>query len=493
MNGDDETAGSKPSRLSRIGRQAPDDRPDRDDAEEGEADREGYVRAVAADEDPRDAHLASTPSARPVLWTGWLGYLAGALLAIGIDALLAPTDRRLDVRTAAPRELYAGEEGRLEVALGTPVLGVGADADSSAGAGAGGRRRLRVEVLVDVDPARLEPQPPAFVDVPAGGRAELAIPLVPKRRGRARLLAVWLRVPGPLGLVSRVVRRELDHEVAVVPNVGAVQRTALKLFGAREQATGVKIEQYIGDGSEFESLREYVPGYDAGSIDWRASARNVKLMVREFRAERNHQVILAFDTGHLMGEPLDGLPKVDHAINAGLILAYVALKTGDRVGLYSFDERPRAFLEPAGGVRAFERLRRATGDVEYTTAETNFTLGVADLATRVSRRSLVVVFTDFVDTVTAELMIENMDRLARRHLVVFVALEDPSLGAIAHGEPSSLARLHRAVEAADLERERKLVLERLASRGVHCVDAAPRAVSTPLLNSYLEIRRRELV
>lgn len=427
----------------------------------------------------------------PRLWGTWLGYLFLAVVAIGLDAILLPPERRLAVETRAPKTLYAGDEGSLTVVLDAP----------------GFDRAARVEALCDLDPALLAPQPATEHEPIPGRPVEVRVALVPRRRGVARLGALWLRLTGRLGLVERIVRRPLDHEVAIVPNVGAVRAAALRLFGAPEHARGIKVERYLGDGTEFESLREFVPGYESRFLDWKASARHVKLIVREHRAERNHQVILAFDTGRLMGEPAAGalhasrsaqaagagLPKLDHAINAGLILAYVALKTGDRVGLCAFDAAPGAYVEPWGGVRAFRRLQQATADFEYGTAETNFTLGIGALAARLRRRSLVVVFTDFVDTVGAELMVENMDRLARRHLVLFVALRDASLGAVARAEPRSLADLHRAVVASDLERERALVLNRLRSAGIHCVDAEPRQVSTPLLNRYLEIRRRELV
>src|SRR5690606_37670883 len=132
--------------------------------------------------------------------------------------------------------------------------------------------------------------------------------------------------------------------------------------------------------------------------------------------ERNHQVVLAVDTGHLMSEPLVGIPKLDHAINAGLLLSYFSLRAGDRIGFYGFDSAVRTFLEPSGGLRSFPRLQQASAALDYNHVETNFTLGLGELQGRLTRRSLVVVLTDFVDTVTAEIMVENVLRLSRRHL-----------------------------------------------------------------------------
>jgi uncharacterized protein (DUF58 family) len=194
-----------------------------------------------------------------------------------------------------------------------------------------------------------------------------------------------------------------------------------------------------------------------------------------------------------MSEPLEGVPRLDHAVTAALLLGYVSLRLGDRVGLYGFDASAHAWAEPQGGMATFPRLQAVSAGLAYSTAETNFTLGLAELSARLRRRSLVVVFTEFVDTVTAELMVENLARLARRQLVVFVALRDPALAGSAAARPRRLGDVYRAVVAADLARERERVLARLRRAGVLCVDAAPGEVTTRLVSRYLEVKRRELV
>ena len=278
-----------------------------------------------------------------------------------------------------------------------------------------------------------------------------------------------------------------------MPNIRAVRSAALRFFSSRQFVSGLKVEHYLGDGSEFESLREYAPGFDTRAIHWKASARHRKLLCQEFRAERNHQIIIAVDSGHLMSEPLDGVARLDHAINAGLLLSYFSLKSGDRIGFFAFDERVRAFSDPQSGVGAFQRLQRLSASLDYSTSETNFTLGLAELSLRLHRRSLVVLLTDFVDTITAELMVESVDRLARRHLVLFVTLRDPRLYDLADAQPAGLDPLYRSVVAEDFIRERDVVLRRLRRMGIHCIDAAPTGVTVNLLNRYLDIKRRELV
>ncbi|MEZ4268940.1 MAG: VWA domain-containing protein, partial [Myxococcota bacterium] len=199
------------------------------------------------------------------------------------------------------------------------------------------------------------------------------------------------------------------------------------------------------------------------------------------------------DTGRLMGEPTAGLARLDHAIHAALSLAWVGLEAGDRVGFFAFDERPRAWLSPGSGRRAFQSVLHAAGGLEYTTAETNFTLGLTELATRLKRRSLIVVLTEFVDAVAAELMVQNLGRLARRHLIIFVALTDPGLDTLIAAPPSDLDAVHRALIADSLRQDRERVLLRLGRAGVLCVEASPEQVSPALIHRYLRVKSREMI
>jgi uncharacterized protein (DUF58 family) len=410
------------------------------------------------------------------LWLFWLLWLGASLVLLGADTVLGIAARRVTARVDVPEYLYVGEPGAMRVDLE---------------AGGQGLRAL-VECVVDLDPA-LVATAPAPVALPGGGAARIPIPLVARRRGVLAVEAVWLRWTGPLGLMRRVLFVPVGREVRVGPDIGAVRSQILRFFGSREAIAGPKVERYAGDGTEFKSLREWFPGLDPRAIHWKASARHRRLLGQEFQAERNHTIVLAFDTGHLMSEPLEGMPRLDHAIHAGLLMGYAALRAGDRVGLFAFDERVRAWSEPSGGLGAFARLRTAASDLRYGTGETNFTLGLAELSARLGRRALIVLFTDFVDVVTADLMAQGLARLSTRHLVAFLTLRDPWLDQVADAPPRSLTDLHRAVVAGDFVREREVVLRRLRRQGVQPVDAPPSSVSVRLLNRYLDIKRRELV
>ena len=413
----------------------------------------------------------------PRLWTVWITYLGAAITLAGLDALLALPKRKLRITARVPEQMFIGETGSAAIDL------------------VAGRRGATLELLAELDDD-LEPQPPSHATLRATGdgpaRATLDLALAPRRRGDHALRTVHARWTGPLGLIEKRVAAPIDKRVGVVPNLGAVRAVALRMFSDHNFMAGLKVEKFIGDGSEFEALREFVPGLDHRAIDWKSSARHRKLLCQEFRAERNHQVVLAVDAGQLMSEPVAGVPKLDHAINAAILLGWFCLRTGDRVGLIGFDERVRQWAEPAGGMHTFQRLQAMSAEIDYRRVETNYTLTLAELSTRLRRRSLVVLFTDFLDTVTAELMIDNVTRLARRHLVLFVAVRDPLLETRGLAQPRSLVALHQAVVAGDFARERHVVLERLRRAGAHCIDAAPASFSMALVNRYLDIKRREL-
>lgn len=419
--------------------------------------------------------VALLPTAvHPRLWPLWPVYLGALALALGVDALAAPRRREVACAAEVPGTLYIGEEEEAVLKVSVPS-----------------RRPVPVTVAVDLSD-RLVPQPQMRGRASAAG-SEMRFRLVPTRRGRIVVERAWIRYAGPLGLMASVARVDLKRQAAVVPNIRPVKTMALKFMTDREFRAGLKIERYKGDGTELDSLKEHVPGDDHRSIDWKSSARHKKLIARQFRAERNHQVILAIDTGHLMCEPLAGIPKVDHAVNAALLLAYISLKAGDRVGLATFDSRFGLYVEPKGGLRGFNVLSHMASQVDYSDRETNYTLGLTSIGQRLSRRSLIVVLTDFVDTVSAELMVENLDRLSRRHVIIFVALQDPGLAATAAGDPATLLELNRAVVAGGLLRDREVVLRRLRRLGIHPIDAAPAQVSPRLINAYLDIKRRERI
>lgn len=326
----------------------------------------------------------------------------------------------------------------------------------------------------------------------AGGEGRADVPVSAKRRGHWKLARLWLRWPSRLGLFEFVPEVAVEASIRVVPNIRLVQSGAIT---AQVSSTlyGTKENRAIGEGTEFHQLRDFVSGMDVKTIDWKRSAHRHALVAKELHAERNHRVVVALDNGYLMREEIAGLARIDHAINAALATAWAAAIGGDLVGFFSYDVRPRLYAAPEPGRVAFARLRARTADMAYVSRSTNHTLALTELGARSPKRSLIIVFTEFVDTVSAELMLENIAVLAKRHLIIFVTLRDPDMEARVARAPDDMDAVAELVAAGQSIAERNLVLARLARMGVTVVDAEPGKVTAKLVSTYLDIKARELI
>lgn len=407
----------------------------------------------------------------PALWPLgllWVVILASLIMA---DAFLGANRWGLAVELTTPAYGHPGEP-----------LPVRIDARF-----ASGRAPQYVDVRLETDDL-LKPLASLWRSRTLGGLAIVDAAFDVRRRGEGEIRRIWLEWRGPLRLVVKRRIVEANRNIPIIIDLKGVKSQALRLF-ARDTSLGSRDYIQKGEGSEFEALREFMPGMDRRTIDWKQSARHIKLLAKEFRTEQDQTVVFAIDTGRLMCEPVGKLPKIDHAINAAMLLAYVGLKMGDRVGLFGFDAKPHVLTAPQAGVNAFPLIQRSAARLEYSNDETNFTLGLSQLASSVGRRSLIVIFTDFADPTSAELMVENVGRLVGKHLVVFVAIKDQELEDITTSEPARMLDVTRAVIAQSLLQERELVLSRLQRLGVEIVDATAQQLGPDLLNKYLDLKR----
>lgn len=410
------------------------------------------------------------------LWVIWLGFILSVFLLLVLELFeLLSVNNRIVVSHDAPQMLYIGLQDELRFRIkkrpGWDTLKGYIHADLN-------------EILGDHDNR-----------VPFDSRSDedLALPLTPLRRGPAEIESYWVIWASRFGLLEYIDKTESNLVIPVVSDFKSLKRLAIEFFGSRDITTGLKIEKYVGEGSEFDRLKEFLPGMDHRTIDWKASARHCKLLNREYRAERNHQIVLAYDTGYLMSESIAGIPKLDHAINNSLFLAYVSLQVGDRVGLLSFDEKVQTFWEPRGGLQHFPAFKASTGKVNYTTKDTNYTRSFAELTYRLHSRALIIVFTDFIDTISAELMVENLTRLARKHLIMFISMKDSKVNTLIKQTPDSVEKISQSVITYEMELEREIVLNKLRKKGILVVDVEPRKLTGEIINNYLNIKRREMI
>ena len=413
--------------------------------------------------------------AAPSLWVisaAWIAGLLGLLLA---DIILAGRIAQVEIETDAPPLLYTASEDPAHFTLSFVQ----------------GPRPSRVNALLETNSLLKAPEPTELRGW-TGRSHTWSVPLQPLRRGEARLTRLWLDWTGPLGLARMRKIVTLDQAVPVSPNTRWVQGEAVRLY-TRDADFGIKMQMDRGDGSEFDALREFVTGMDRRAIDWKHSARHRTLLAKEFRTERNHNIVFAFDTGRLMCEPLGGVPKIDRAINAALLLAFVSLRSGDKTALFGFDARPTVSSNVLTGASAFPHMQRLAARLDYSGEEANYTLALTSLASKLQRRSLIILFSDFVDTISAELMLENIRRLQDRHLVVFACFEDQPLHDLINVEPMNANDVSRAVIADGLLRDRELVLRKLERMGVQVLETRPERFGADLISRYLDIKRKEML
>jgi uncharacterized protein (DUF58 family) len=410
----------------------------------------------------------------PVWWWVAPGFWLAMALGATADAL-ALRRARPRVTATLPDAVGVGDRVGLEVAVEL-----------------GGRRSLQGSLRPEVE-APLEPR--GDVETRLGpGRSDRVLELSADRRGEGAVAATWLRLDGPLGLLRRIDRFASEAPpVRVLPNFARVRRLAIQHFGAFQLRGGLKVERLPGDGSEFDALEAYSPGMDLRSVDWKASARHQAPRVRRYRVERNQRLVVCLDTGRLMADPIDGLTRLDHSIHAALLVAYAALHGGDLVGLHAYGAEPLAWVPPGSGMRHMKRLTASCAGLAPRDEETNHVRGVHDIVRRLRRRSLVVVFSDFADSTTAELMVEHVAHLARRHLVIFVALDDPVVERPFRTPPADAEGMARAVVAGDLREDRRRVFRRLRRLGVDVVHGPAGRASVDLLDRYVRFKRRGLI
>jgi len=356
------------------------------------------------------------------------------------------------------------------------------------------RRPLSVQVNDDCAAGLVVEGLPKIVQVPATGHALVTYHVRPSRRGLYELGDHHLRWATPLGLWWRQIRIASHHPVRVYPDVQAVRSYELLARQSLENRM-VRTVRMRGGENEFEALRDYQRDDDYRAIDWKATARRQKLITREYQQERNQSVMCMLDCGRLMTAETLGLSQLDHALNAVLMLSHVATRAGDQVGLCAFDTRVRAYLPPQSGRRASQRVVAASYDIHAQVVETDFEAAYGFLSQRLRKRSLVVLFTQVVDEVSARSVVRTAHSLGPRHLPLCVLFRDETLDAMAepHGGLAKPAEIYQCAAAAETILWRDRLVRDLQEAGALVLHISPRKLTLTLINRYLRIKAQRLL
>jgi uncharacterized protein (DUF58 family) len=332
--------------------------------------------------------------------------------------------------------------------------------------------------------------PEVVGEIPPRAYAELSLAFVPRERGRVRLDALYLWVENAVGLLRRRFVVDAPLEMRIFPDLAAVESRGN--LGQRTSAmqAGLRRLRLRGMGSEFESLREYMPGDAFRAVDWKATARRGRMMVEQHEAERNQQVLIVLDAGRLMLARIGLQRKFDYALTAALSVARVAQQAGDNVGLLAFGVKPLLSLAPRRGMAQMAALTQAAFDLQPRREEPDYETILTGLKQRYSKRSLVVVFTDMFDPAASAALLAGLSALVPRHLVLCVLMNDAAISEALDVAPRTVRQAYRTSVAMLLQDERALAIATLRARGILVVDVPAAKLSIAVLDAYLDVKAR---
>jgi uncharacterized protein (DUF58 family) len=408
----------------------------------------------------------------PAITWATLTFDAALLLLVAVDFLLAPDARALTIIRDVEPNLSSGVANKVQLLL-------------TQAPGARGWLKGELRDLVGPGP-EVEGHRQVFA---FEGHATLSYSVTPRTRGDLSLGPVTVRLEGPLGLCARQFSVPVVQVVKVFPNLSALSKDALALARANEDAAR-RVMRVRAEGREFESLREYRAGDDRRNIDWKATARRGRPMVRVHQPERDQQVLLVLDCGRHMAGEVDGRRRLDHAVDAALRVARVALDRGDRVGVLAYGAMVQAWLPPRKGAEHLSALARALYRVQAMLEESD--LGAAlDLAfARGVRRTLVVIMTELLDTDSAAALVKRTARLVPRHLPLIASLKDDAVHRVATQMPDDRVAAFERFVAGRLEDDAQATVARLREAGAKVLRASPANFGAATVGAYLDFKGR---
>lgn len=407
---------------------------------------------------------------------------AAVIAALGFDALLGTVRRNdLALHATVPRTWSRGRGETIVLALENR-----------------GRRTWRCTIAPDLPRVLPTEELPTDLVLPPQGVMEASFRARAGRRGSFRFGGAHLAVRSRLGFWQRRLHLAQNHEIHVYPDLRQLADYALLARTDRLSLIGVRSSRRIGGDTEFERLRDWHSDDEVNRIDWKATARRDQLTVRDYQISQSQSLILVIDAGRMMASRArsvagDEVSLLDLAIDSALMLAWVAIKQNDRVGLIAYADNVLRWVPPEGGARQINRLIHAVHDLEPALVESRHDQAFLHLGRHSRKRSLVALFTNLLDDVNADLVLRHCRGVVGRHLPLAVLLRDPDVHARLREAPADEDALWTHGAAAVIAQWRQGVLDRLTTAGALVVDADPDRLTAETISEYLTVKAKHLL
>lgn len=393
-----------------------------------------------------------------------------------VDLLLTPSLRKIDVAREVRDVLSVGARNPVTIGLRN-------------------RHNSPVELTVHDEP----PLPSAWFDLPftvtlpPKQRQGVIYHVQPFQRGKNRFGKVHLRLKSRLGLWYLIDERDVSRDVKIYPDIQAVRKVELLARQNRLAEAGVRMSRIRGRGSEFDRLREYRREDEYRQIDWKATSRHQDLISREYVVERNQNVLLLIDCGRSMCNAAGGVSHFDRCLNAAILLAYVALRQGDTVGIMACSNQLERWVRPVRGLGSIESLISQVYDLTPKYEATDYALMVEELRRRYRKRSLVILLTHALDELHLETISDHVRQLRTPHLVLTAFLQNVPLLERLNTIPETDLEAFQVAAAAEVVALQETQLAALRKTGLLVIDAVPEGLSGQVISRYLDIKARHLL
>ena len=354
-----------------------------------------------------------------------------------------------------------------------------------------GKYILDIELEDELPDFHFQAQHPKMhARIESGKRVRVGYEMLPQKRGAFEFDHVHLKVKGRLGLFYKYFKVSLKNEYKVYPNLQAAKEYHLSMYRNMLEREEKKVVKCHGQGTAFESLREYVSGDEYRNINWAASARSNKLIVNQYEPEKNQRIYAFIDTGRALSYTLRGQNKLDRAINTSLVLSDVVNRNGDMSGLLCFNEQIQSFVSPGKGTNHRDKMMETVYHLESSKATSNFEDAFLYFRNKERRRSIIFLFTDFECYEEADIIAKAASVIEKQHILVVVLMRNLDIEEIANREVVTEEEIYNKAVALELLQERRRGIARLNRNNVMCIEIKSEQLQLSVIKKYIEVKNK---